>query len=155
MFFTGHKTAPKNYLAYFPKQSFVFDPTTAQECKHIVTHSVGLVKAILYCLKFEIKPTVLVALDPPDLSIEAVQARFPTLPAELKLLYTDFILALTKIDWRAFPIYCMRDSRHQCLDTPCYTEIFYYKEETHYPYQIKHLRDKILARLAKPSLSPV
>ena len=140
LFFCGYKMSPKRYLPYFPDRRFVFNPDSVPEGVQsdlIVTHSVGLVQAIVFCAKLNFVPRKIVAIDPPDISPSAIAARFDTLSQELKALYTEYLL----LHFKPLNVVCWRNHRNRNYDDAnCYTAIIYYVEDTRHPYMYKSLR---------------
>jgi len=146
LFFCGYKMAPKRYTSYFKDLPMTFDPTTTEnkEPCEIMTHSVGLVRAILFCLKNDMRPTKIIAMDPPDSSPEAIMARFDTLPPDLKPVYAEFLAA--KPNLKEFNIVCWRNAKNRGFSDH-YASINYYELDTHYPYENKKLRDDIMREI--------
>lgn len=141
LFFSGHKMAPKRYQPYFPGIVFEFDPLECKDSCTIITHSVGLVRAIVACKTGTI-PAKIVALDPPDISPAAIIAKLEGLPPELVPLYKEF---LGIVDRKPLNIVCWRNAKYSEFgDSACFRQLILYPQDTHRPYEIKSLRDAII-----------
>jgi hypothetical protein len=90
----------------------------------------------------------IVALDPPDMSPDAIMARFESLPSELKPVYSEYLsLAPNPLN-----ILCWRNAKHkEFADDGCFRRVTYYAQDTHQPYEVKTLRDAIVRELCAES----
>lgn len=144
LFFTDYKTPSKRYKSYFPKHDLTFDPNTDQKDGCIIlTHGVGLIKAINFCVKNKTRPSRIIAINPPDISILSIISKYSKLLDELQSIYGEYLK--NSVDAYSFNIHCFRNINNAgYLDKVYYKGIFYYQENTHNPYEVKQLRDKIL-----------
>jgi hypothetical protein len=101
--FSGYHVPEKRYKAFLP--GIVIDPNQLGEEQSILTHSCGIIKALLFCQIHSFTPKMIVAMDPPDVSKAAILARLPELPHDLQVLYQKF-LELTPA--KPCAIYCYR-----------------------------------------------
>jgi hypothetical protein len=143
MFFTGHKMSPKRYISYFPGIDFIFNPSSAEQTEALiaVTHSVGIIKALNYFAKL-LKPKLIIAIDPPDISPRAIKARYDKLQDDLKTIYNEYLENNTKAS--EYNIYLFRNrKKNDYVDLEYYTATYYYADDTHHPYTIKKIRNMI------------
>jgi len=150
LFFTGYKTPSKRYKSYFPKEKFIFDPpsTLSFPIRVILTHSVGLVQALNYCCETKSQYVKIVAMDPPDISKKAINERFNTLADDLKEVYKRYLdNNLNVVDYN---VHIVRNIKNiNFSDKEFYKSTYYYSKDTHYPYEDKYLRDKIIEFISK------
>jgi hypothetical protein len=155
LFFTGYGMAPKRYIGYFASLELTFNPTDKKDSGTngtstiIITHSAGIIKALLYCYKYKINPSRIIAIDPPDISKDSIINRLYTLPDNLKALYNEFLDS--DIKTQDYPIVSFRDiQKQEYSDKMYYICIKYYKDGGHLPYEKKSLRDNIIDMCTKP-----
>ena len=165
LFFTGHKTPFKRYKSYFQTIDLIPDPDpdlgpgglspwyidhieSADQKIGILTHSIGLVNALIYCSSTKIKPKIILAIDPPDISRLAIQNKLndSKLPDDLRVIYEKFIKIIDAGDeFLDFPICLFRNIKNKdYTDTKIYSSLNYYPSDTHYPYMNRSDRDRIL-----------
>ena len=158
LFFTGYQTPLKQYKSYFSMSTLVENDKNHDKC---ITHSVGIIKAIIWAYNNNIKLTIL-AIDPPDLSSDVINSKIQDekLDTPLRELYKEYVSQ--NIDISKYKIYIFRNKKNETYgDNNLYTQvnvrskkesseyeknIEYYKDDTHYPYTIKHIRDKIISK---------
>jgi hypothetical protein len=161
LFFTGYKMYPKNYICYFPKIDLIFDPVSTENQKFselcsienqkfselcsnvVITHSVGIIKCLNYFHSSKTKPLIIISIDPPDISIDAIKNRYDDLNHDLKLIYDQFLEKDINVSNYNISIYRNR-KKFDYKDKNIYKVINYYDEDTHHPYTIKKIRDKII-----------
>jgi hypothetical protein len=147
LFFTGWKFPSKRYQAYFPTMNFIFDPVTMPYAKDedivILTHSVGLIKALIFCKEQKINPRVIIAMDTPDISLLAILDRMQINEAILNNYYVKFMDL--QIDPQLFNIISFRQKSKKLEFQDCvfYKLNQYYAQPTHNPFEIKLLRDRM------------
>jgi hypothetical protein len=156
LFFTGYNCPFKRYRSYFPKTiEFIPDPSPSDPCFtdkqikiNIMTHSVGLVKALIFCSLTGIRPIIILAIDPPDISEQEIQIKLSNgglgLSPDLCSIYEKFMSISDKEEIFQIPICLYRNQRNQCLDTNIYKSLHFYQTDTHYPYMVRSHRDQIL-----------
>jgi hypothetical protein len=136
--FSGYKVSPKRYNAYLA--DIIIDPTDAKDVKQILTHSVGLVKALLFCQDKNLSPQLIVAMDPPDLRVEAIRAKLSILNPDLQTLYIRF---LKENPPKPRLIYCYRSMANKAEDDANFDCVTRYVG-SHYPFEHTHLRHNML-----------
>lgn len=149
IYFTGYKMHPKRYSSYFPKISFVYNPSINEPINTniVITHSVGIISALIYCSETKQKPSI-IALDPPDISIDAIKAKINTLDTDLKYIYEKYLNSFIKVTDYDVNVY--RNIKNKSyMDNNFYKFMNYYDEDTHYPYTIKKIRDAITKKLKR------
>lgn len=157
LFFTGYKMPFDRYRSYFPKLNHIPDPIPDEVIRqitsndpaaiNIMTHSVGLVKALIFCMINEIKPTIILAIDPPCISEEEIVKKLDDndLPQDLKNIYDSYIRLINEKMFPWIPICLYRNMKNKDYsDSRYYNELNYYPSDTHYPYMVKKARDQIL-----------
>lgn len=117
-----------------------------------LTHSAGLVHAILQLTRMTAssrRSVRVVAMDPPDLHPDAIRSRSEGLDGDLQELYAAFlrVLPFPAIFVGNQKIVAYRDTRRILLDYTYYDKMSLYEEDTHRPYEIKRLRDRIVESL--------
>jgi hypothetical protein len=145
VFFTGYKMHSKRYTSYFPELNMVYDslPSNNEYFDIILTHSVGIIKALNYCFENKFRPLIIIAMDPPDISEKTIRERYNDMDYNLKKIYDNFYSNV--IDISAYPVHVIRNRKNiGYTDKDLYKDIYFYDQDTHYPYQIKAIRDKIV-----------
>ena len=160
LFFTGYMMPFKRYKSYLPNIAMIPDPVEpidSNDCQiSALTHSVGLVKALIYCLKHGVKFKVILAIDPPDISDSEIIKKLndQNLPNSLKTIYEEYIYLrrnMTILD-SDIPICLYRNIKNKdYMDSINYSSLNYYHSDTHYPYTDRSLRDQILGLYEKLS----
>lgn len=114
-FFPGKDTPLKRYKSYFPGFSLKI-PEDGEYPFVILCHSRGLQHAVDFCIRNNIKPTII--------SMDGVEIEIPN----IKIVNFCPVGKDTKYD-----------------------NIFYEstKEDAHYPFKIKFVRDKIIKEIEK------
>lgn len=134
---------PKRYISYFPNQKITFNITSDQPSM-IITHSLGLINALIYCSEIKSTSIKIIAIDPPDISLDSIKERFLNMPYDLKEIYKKYLD--NNINISHYNVYLFRNIKNlNYLDTPLYKYKEYYKKDTHYPYEDKLLRQRILS----------
>jgi hypothetical protein len=154
-FFCGYKVPPKRYISYFSKLNLVFDPLiSGNESKSkkypiIITHSYGIINALMYCEELVYFPTLIIAIDPPDISIDNIKSKLLSdLSVDLKTSYNRYLEQKISLD--NYNIYVYRNiNKKNYLDTGSYKNVYWYNFESHYPYTNKKIRDDIYALIKK------
>jgi hypothetical protein len=158
LFFTGWNQSPKRYKSYFPTIEFIYDPLPTLQSNLIdeehqtqfkaMTHSLGLVKALIYCSSCNIKsrPMIILAIDPPDISVHAIRVKLNQgIPQDLHAIYQLYIDLVEKNQIPPIPIHLYRNKKNEkYLDTDIYRSLTFYQSDTHYPYMVRSHRDQIL-----------
>lgn len=156
LFFTGYKTHFKKYESYFPNLNFISDPVPSNiiECiksteyvLKAMTHSVGLIKALNFCMINGIKSMKILAIDPPDSSDEEIIKKLndENLPIDLRIIYNEYMELKKVNDFPKVQICLYRNRKNMKFnDIKYYDELNYYLIDTHYPYTLKKLRDQIV-----------
>jgi len=154
LFFTGYNCPFKRYGSYFPKTiEFIPDPSPSDPCFtdgqtkiKIMTHSAGLVKALIFCSLTGIRPRMILAIDPPNISEQVIRTKLNDgkLPSDLYSIYEKFLSISNKEEIFQIPICLYRNQKNQYLDTDIYKSLHFYQTDTHYPYMIRSHRDQIL-----------
>lgn len=80
----------KQYRAFFSFK-FEFDPDERHPCDVILVHSLGIIKALLYCQKFNIVPRGIVAMDTVDVSEDHIRSQLHDRKPDGKELYEEFL----------------------------------------------------------------
>ncbi len=140
----------KRYKAYFSQIDFIFDPDSADETKEyvILTHSCGLLKALIFCTLHKIMPKRIVSMDCPNLNRDAMMERMKTMDENLKMLYINFLKFVPNIS--DYPIVSLRrENDSVSSDHVLFQKNLLYSEPTHYPYEHKLIRDQIVTLLQK------
>lgn len=122
LFFTGYKKHPKQYKSYL--KDFVYNPEEIAKDDVVVTHSVGLVKALNLCHAKGVFPKLIVALDAPDLALLSILDRLPRLEPELQAIYVQFMNL--QIDPRDFNITSFRRMTNTTFDCCFYKKNVFY-----------------------------
>ena len=148
IFFPGYKTPVKRYISYFPGFKLCEVTNYNYNCgdSSVLTHSIGLVNALIYFSQQNIKPKHIVAMDPPHLSNDSMLRKIKGGDKSLAEIYQRFIDSdINMKDWN-ITIYRNINKKND-KDNDKYSEIIYYNEDTHYPYQIRNVRNSIVAKL--------
>lgn len=167
LFFTGHNTPLKRYQSYF-NETVLVEPeqkVSNENKQTILCHSVGLVKALLWCVENNnISNVKIIAMDPPDLSQVSIKTKIESMiDDKLLKLYKSFleddilskfseigIADSSRCGERSFSnsIIVFRNSKNKDhKDMKLYSAIHYYSEDTHYPYMVKKILKNVLAQL--------
>ncbi len=118
-FFPGKNTPLKHYRSYFPHFALYTPECKEENIEVILCHSRGIDDAIRYCQKYEINPVpVIISMDGIDIDI----------PHNIKVIS-----------------FCP-EHKQQSKDEK-YLQVIYYKSQSHYPYMIKNIRDKIVEKI--------
>ena len=149
IFFGGYKTPIKRYISYFPG----FELCSVTECNYcsglssnILTHSIGLVNALIYFSEQNIKPTYIIAMDPPNLFHDNISKKIQGDDKTLSAIYQQY--RDTNINLSDWNITVFRNiSKKDDKDTGVYSGVRYYTQDTHYPYQIQAVRNSIVSML--------
>ena len=109
----------------------------------IITHSMGIISALNYCFENKINPKLIVAMDPPDISNQAIKLRYNDMNENFKKIYDIFLNS--SIDITNYNIHNIRNAKNsEYIDNSLYKQIYFYNKDTHYPYHIKEIRDRIV-----------
>lgn len=117
--FPGKNTPIKRYRSYFPKFNLkkinIYDKP--EHITVILAHSIGILDALNYCIKYELNPTI-VCMDGVDITIK--------IPNNIRIIM-----------FRPINKYITSDSNHK---------VIYYDtdEYRHHPYMIKNIRNDII-----------
>lgn len=142
-FFCGHKMSSKRYKSYFTKINLIYDPQNNDIHEYVIIHSIGLVNALMHYNEFKFKPTLIVAMDPPNISRKSIQEKINNIPDDLKQIYSKFLEL--KIQIENYNIVVFRNIKNKDYsDSSLYKQIYYYDEDTHYPYMNAKIRDHIV-----------
>ena len=147
IFFGGYKTPIKRYTSYFPGfQLYSITDCNDETLLHsnILTHSIGLVEALLYFSNLKIKPNHIIAMDPPNLSVKSIAKRIHGEDKILSGIYQKY--NDSDINLSEWTITIFRN-KNKDADSDLYFKIKYYTQDTHHPYQIKTVRDSIISML--------
>ena len=149
IFFGGYKTPIKRYTSYFPG-FYLYSVTDCNDDilseSNILTHSIGLVEALLYFSERKIKPNHIIAMDPPTLSFTSIAERIHGEDKVLSGIYQKY--NNSNINLSEWTITIFRNKNKNIdADVDLYSKIIYYTQDTHHPYQIKTVRDSIISML--------
>jgi|SRR6185437_6607977 len=136
--FPGYNCSPKIYESYFPKLKFVSDKEINNYNQQIIilSHSIGIVDAILWVRTNSIVNYFIVAMDPPVM--EKIVRLFKD--DDLKDKYDKFFEIEEQIDYSRIHVF-RSDDKRGLKDK--FINVTYYDDYTHYPYQVKKQRDRI------------
>lgn len=145
--FPGYNCHQKLYESYFPKLQLISPENITKYDQHItiLTHSIGIVDAILWVREHSISNYNIIAMDPP---VMCKVSRFFR-DDVLKLKYEKFFEIENDVDYSKIQVF-RSDDKRGLLDK--FKNVIYYDDITHYPYQVKKIRDEILCKLSKHSL---
>lgn len=139
----------KRYESYFQGYKLVsLNNYTSTSVEFILTHSVGLIKCLIWCNECNVHPTI-IAMDPPSIDSAYVDKKI-NISHDLVLrgIYERF--KKLNIDASVYNITVFRpESKTHYVDSQLYKEIIYYNQDTHYPYMIKSVRNKVLSLINK------
>lgn len=148
LFFGEYKTPLEHYIPYFPTLNLktpLFHDHNIQSNVSILTHSNGIVNALVFCELRKIKPKI-ICIDPPDIFKDHIEAKIGKgLNQDLEEVYRTFLDFDIKV--KKYKIIVFRNSQLKFSDTDLFSKIVFYNEPTHYPYEIPKLRNKILQLL--------
>lgn len=128
----------KLYESYFPKFNLV-SGENVKEPVIIMSHSIGVVDALVWIRERKVKKYTFVAMDPP------IMGRMITSEdKQLEEKYKKFVEIANEIDYDKVQVY-RNSERKELVDR--FTNVIYYEHDTHYPYQVKRIRDQIIDNL--------
>lgn len=166
LLFTGHNVPTKRYnnlLKALEHRNIRFvtedqkDPELKEEEKHpiIVAHSLGIIRALLYCATCNIVPEKIIALDSTYLNRDFLKAHISS-DKYVNTVIQQYLES--KINPDKYVIHMFRylrniSEKHLVHERPAilrlnmlamgdhnYTSIFYYSDSVgHYPFDSKHL----------------
>jgi len=164
LLFTGHKVPAKRYkglIDHLDTRNVIVigtdDPEPKLdilECPIIVGHSVGILRALVYCHKNGIGPRRVISLDGSYLNRELLK------DSERTDLFQDYIDS--DVDPRNYGIHLFRhiknvntenylnanQSNKDAMNDTDYASVYYYTEKCgHYPFESKRLLNLILAKI--------
>lgn len=146
-FVEGYNMPFKRYASYFPGYQLIsLDGANTKNISVILTHSLGLIKCLMWCKEREMRPKI-IAMDPPSIDLGSLDNIINShKDKKLVNIYRQF--KEYDIDITEYHIVVFRpESKSSNIDSELYTEIIYYKEDTHYPYMIKVIRNHIIKRV--------
>lgn len=146
LFCKGYNMPMKRYTSYFDKYTLKEldeDREIPKNISVILTHSAGLVKCILWVHRNNVWPKI-IAMDPPDLDNSSINAKLfrGELHIDLLDMYREYLKCNINLDHYSIIVF---KPLHKKINNGSGQTTIYYKEDTHYPYEIKHIRDKILS----------
>lgn len=155
LFFTGFKMPFKRYKPYFPGLDLI-NPDIDIDIENIdnkdkkisiMTHSVGLIKALIFCMNNKINPVIILAIDPPDISEHVIAQKLNNLelPDDLLVIYRQYneLVAINGFPDLQIHLYRNIKNKHY-MDKIYYESVCYYESDTHYPYMDRLSRDHIV-----------
>lgn len=149
LFFGGHMTPLKRYVSYFPGFELCPIDSNSHLSYNILTHSIGLVNALIYLSQQTIATGALVnivAMDPPDLSGENIRDKISNGDEVISSIYQRF--QNINLDFENLNVVVFRNiKKKEYTDVWMYSDVRYYDQDTHHPYRIKSVRDSIITLL--------
>jgi len=138
----GYKTPIRRYQPYFP--SYIL--RTLKECNPndvdvVLVHSIGLVNCLCWCKMNNVKPKI-IAMDPSSILSADVTQRILDNNDLTPIFETYESLKINPADYE---IVAFHPERLKDKQYPYKT--VWYTQDTHYPYMISSLRDKIVKEL--------
>jgi len=139
--FTGYQMNPKRYKSYFSlfNNDIIYNPDEVKAGTEtiILTHSLGLIKSLIWCNKYKIIPKIIIAFDPDSILESDINNKISTLTdPELKYTYISYLNS--DIDITKYNIHLIRQNeKANYQDTCFYQSHKYYSEPTHHPYMLR------------------
>lgn len=156
VFFTGRDAPVKKYQHFLEKISCqIVDPENKiEDIDLIIAHSLGVIKALDYCVTFGLKPKKIISIDGTYLSYNVLR-QLPDLPEVAKKYLDDRYAWPCPVElWRflemPFSPLNLNFRQARTLDdfkSP-YEKIYLYSEGGHWPFENKSFRVKFLSALS-------